>query len=850
MFFRLAPRLRKLLARACCSLVGLLPSLLWAGGSDELDSKIGYHLGRIMEARKEIRSPEGLSAGVEPMLRKTLNSAAVAGVVAEVQIQAGPANTEQLIRETGAVVRHFNAERGWASLELPVAVDLQALSELPFVTSLRYSPPPIFRVGSVTSRAATAMRATAVSDSFLLDGAGLKIGIISDSFANSSTAEPSGVRDADTTPSRGQSGTLRNSTPQDSGDLPAAITLLNDATEGVDEGAAMAELIHDIAPGAEIYFHSAGQSRVEMAAAIDALCDAGVDVIVDDVLFLLEMVYQDDKVAIAAENCIEKGVSYFSAAGNDGNYGHQYTYRDINAEDDQLSVPSGNDLHNWSSSGTDGFMRLDVPAGQGLYIILNWNQPGDGVSPLKGSEIDLDLYVTRVASTAALVPGSSNLVERGVQRQGSTGNPRGEPVEFVYLETGASAQTYYIAVEHRSGSQTTIPQNSATPLEFSLLYTGGTISQVEYPFNGRTTWGHVLGEGVMGIAAVPWWESPEFEPRRFTSIHIDPEPFTAVGGVQLVQFDDGGDYLAQQRTVPQFAAVDGNNNTFLGSPSASVAPISGEPDSFPNFFGTSAAAPNAAAVYLLMKQAFPELTPAVFLQQAQSTAVDVNGSQASTGFDDVTGSGLLDGGALYTALAQVYVDSDGDGISDMSDNCPNATNPSQQDTDADGLGDVCDSQDDTDTDLDGIRDEIDNCPDLANSNQADKDQDGVGDACDPVDDSDGDNDADSVRNSVDNCPDIANANQGDIDGDGLGDACDPQDDRDQDGDGVRDEIDNCPTDANSNQTDSDSDGSGDVCDSTPIPASSSSGGGGGAGLGLMLLVLISGLLGKSRYLQR
>jgi uncharacterized repeat protein (TIGR01451 family) len=117
-------------------------------------------------------------------------------------------------------------------------------------------------------------------------------------------------------------------------------------------------------------------------------------------------------------------------------------------------------------------------------------------------------------------------------------------------------------------------------------------------------------------------------------------------------------------------------------------------------------------------------------------------------------------------------DGDGDGISDVLDDCPGTSDAAQADGDDDGHGDPCD-----------------NCPAAVNPGQEDLDHDGLGDACDP------DIDADGLANAADTCPYVANPDQTDTDVDGLGDACD-----------------NCPATFNPNQADADRDGAGDACD--------------------------------------
>ncbi len=144
------------------------------------------------------------------------------------------------------------------------------------------------------------------------------------------------------------------------------------------------------------------------------------------------------------------------------------------------------------------------------------------------------------------------------------------------------------------------------------------------------------------------------------------------------------------------------------------------------------------------------------------------------------------------------VDSDGDGLDDDVDNCPDHPNPGQEDHDEDGAGDTCDPDDDND----GVDDEGDNCVFLPNPGQEDNDLDGLGDACDPDDDND------SIVDGIDNCVFLPNPGQEDNDLDGLGDVCDPDDDND----GIFDGIDNCPFVGNPNQTDFDGDGLGDACD--------------------------------------
>ncbi len=214
---------------------------------------------------------------------------------------------------------------------------------------------------------------------------------------------------------------------------------------------------------------------------------------------------------------------------------------------------------------------------------------------------------------------------------------------------------------------------------------------------------------------------------------------------------------------------------------------------------------------------FDEFAAATQEQDYEFVDANNNGGDgfkpADTGF---VPPDMGDGGATDMAAGD---DTDGDGVPDATDNCPETPNEDQTDTDGDGEGDACDA----DGDGDGVDDAVDNCPTTPNPIQADVDRDGAGDECDDDADGDGldlaaemmkgtdptlgDTDGDGLPDGMDLCPLVPSRVGTDSDNDGAGDACDPDDD----GDGVLDYMDNCPGTGNGDQADGDGDGVGDAC---------------------------------------
>jgi len=132
-----------------------------------------------------------------------------------------------------------------------------------------------------------------------VSGSGVKIGIISDSFANF--------------PADYAKDLLNN--------VIGAVTVLADRLDGrvfsggIDEGRAMAGIIHAIAPGAEFYFYAPGPA-FNFDDAVEALRAQKVDIIVDDMEYTRAAEYFSGMDS-AINSAVRSGITFVAAAGND-----------------------------------------------------------------------------------------------------------------------------------------------------------------------------------------------------------------------------------------------------------------------------------------------------------------------------------------------------------------------------------------------------------------------------------------------------------------------------------------------------------------------------------------------------
>lgn len=413
---------------------------------------------------------------------------------------------------------------------------------------------------------------------FGVSGAGIKVGVLSDSVDFLDQV-------------------------QAAGNLPPVTVLPGQSGvgEGAGEGTAILEIIHALAPGAQLFFATAFNGDASFADNIRGLRAAGCDIIVDDVEYYNESPFEDGIIAQAVNDVTTSGALYFSSAGNEGNYdvGTAGVWQGDFKSGGNLALIPGGDVHNFGRG-----VISDLITGSGNVAALFWSDP------LGGSGNDYDLYI--------LDTNLSTVIDASTDFQDGTQDP------------------FEILGYPSAGDRIVILRNDGAAVRALHVNTFRGILGLH---TAGQTHGHNSAAKAFGVAAV---DVATAQGGPFVGGRSEPaEYFTSDGPRRIFYNSDGtaitpGKVLftgggGQIRSKPDIAAADGVSVTTPG---------------FDPFYGTSAAAPHAAAIAALLRSAKPKLTYAQIRKALTTTALDIE----APGKDRDTGAGLV---TAYDALVSV-----------------------------------------------------------------------------------------------------------------------------------------------------------------------------------------------------
>ena len=430
-----------------------------------------------------------------------------------------PQITDLQSREVqGEVVNSdLNIIQGWIPFDR-----VEEIAALEFVQRVQTPGYVYTHTGSVTTEGDQILRADLVRNSRGITGAG----VISDGVDSRATA-------------------------QGTGDLPGAIEIDPLRPGSGDEGTAMLEIIHDLAPDAAFAFSGPGTS-LEMIESVNYLASqafggADADIIVDDLGLFDQPFFEDGPVAQAVDGVISAGTIYVSSAGNSGETHFEGHY-----------LAGADDFHNYG--GGDVTMSVTVEGGGTMRVFLQWNDA------FGASAQDYDVYACTPGSTPiALASGGICFGSNALQ----DGND--DPSEAFFVTRSASTPgDLDIFIDGFWAS-------AVRRLEMHVL---GPVTVNEHNVPGGSIFGHAAVPGAIAVGAIDASDPG----------NDDAEPFSSRGPVDI--------YFPSftSRAKPDVAAIDGVSVTGVGG--------------FPSpFFGTSAAAPHVAGVAALVLETARRMNP-------------------------------------------------------------------------------------------------------------------------------------------------------------------------------------------------------------------------------------------------
>ena len=431
------------------------------------------------------------------------------------------------------------------------------------------------------------------------------------------------------------------------------------AAEYTDEGRAMLQVVHDLAPHAKLAFATGAPAEIAYAQNIEKLAapvsagGAGANVIVDDLAYPSEPFFQEGPVADAIRRVTEKGVLYFTAAGNDNLFdaaGNEISsweapeFRSsptcnpkvVTALSEALAAegsgPYEPDCMDFDpSAAVDTEFGITVEPGSPLSLDLQWAEPWFGVKT--------DLFAFLVAES-----GGGDEV---VAAEGSNTLPETPFIQLAWKNEAAAPQTVRLVIARCSGAQCN-PKASATAdprLKFAILNDGGGVAAIEYP---KSAGGDVVGPVIYGhrgsafattIGAVDYKEGTA--PRQ-------PEPYSSRGPVTNYFGPVADTTPAAPLAIPQVIEKPDLTATDCASTTFFAQLMEGSW----HFCGSSEAAEHAATVAALMQQTEPFATPSKIVSTMESTATRFSVVNSP----DAVGAGMVNALAAMTALGSSKVD--------------------------------------------------------------------------------------------------------------------------------------------------------------------------------------------------
>jgi Subtilase family len=568
--------------------------------------------------------------------------------------------------------QYSNDVGGW----LPVD-QLDAATALTELHAIRAAMPRT-RSGAVTSQGDFAQNSDLVRSQNALTGAGITVGVISDSYDCYPVYAANGV------PAGGLNGYANNgfnttaAGDMASGDLPSSVTVVNTGTNSGeancmnygapvqlpfgDEGRAMMQIIHDVAPGAALAFHTAENSEADFANGIGALAapvasgGGGAKVIVDDVGYFDEPFFQDGLVAQAINAVVAQGVAYFSSAGNNGTLAYDNNGPSFATPGTGQNVNEMLLNFNQAGGAPSTTLPVSIPPlipGEFVAIVAEWDQPYvTGAAGSGGAKNQIDLCIEGAVGNDIINKLNPNGSLGAATCTG--GNAIGvDPVQvmFVYNRADAagnsSAETLNIVVGLVGGG--TAPGRIKIVVEDDGR--GSKITQ--FATNSGTLQGH---PGAAGAAAV----GATFFANTVSCGATAPtlESFSSAGGDPILFDATGKAQTPVTRQKPDFVGPDGGNDTFLGftlSAGQDTSTITAclNNAAFPNFFGTSAAAPHVASIAVLLLQADPSLTPAQLYTVLQQSATPIGAAPTAGNPNYAAGYGFVQADVAATKIPAI-----------------------------------------------------------------------------------------------------------------------------------------------------------------------------------------------------